>query len=411
MPLYEYKGLSNTGKAVKGLRDAPNRAALKEGLLKQGIYLSEAVEKSQSAKASSGSPLKSLSKIQIGQGISKQDVKDFTSQFATLQKAAIPLVECLNALSDQAEKESFRTVLSDVKQKVSEGSSLANALAEYPKVFDTLYVSMIRAGESSGSLDVVLVRLTDFLESQLRLRSKIIGAMVYPIIMIVIGIGLMMLLFVFVIPRVTKLFDQQRKPLPGITKVLLGTADFVSSFWWLIIIVLVAGALLFKKWKSTPQGKLKWDGFKLKVPLLGPVVRMVAISRFAKTLATLLSSGVPLLKALDIVKSILGNSVLAKVVEQAHDNIREGESIAAPLKRSGEFPPLMTHMISVGERAGRLEEMLDSVAENYEGQINVRVEAMTAMLEPLMIVGMGGTIGFVVFAILLPIMQLSDGFG
>ncbi|MFA5623892.1 MAG: type II secretion system inner membrane protein GspF [Bradymonadales bacterium] len=411
MPLYEYKGLNNAGKQVKGLKDAANRAALKDSLLKQGIYLSEASEKSQASKAGSDSPLKALSKIQVGQGITKQDVKDFTTQFATLQKAAIPLVECLNALSDQAEKESFRTVLVNIKQKVSEGSSLGNAMADYPKVFDTLYVSMIRAGESSGALDIVLIRLADFLDSQLRLRSKIIGAMVYPIIMIVIGIGLMMLLFIFVIPRVTKLFEQQRKPLPGITKMLLVTADFVSSFWWLIILVFVAGAYLFRRWKSTPKGRFKWDTFKLKLPLLGSVVRMVALSRFAKTLATLLSSGVPLLKALDIVKSILGNAVLAKVVEQAHDNIREGESIAAPLKRSGEFPPLMTHMISVGERAGRLEEMLDSVAENYEGQINVRVEAMTAMLEPLMIVVMGGTIGFVVFAILLPIMQLSDGFG
>jgi general secretion pathway protein F len=229
--------------------------------------------------------------------------------------------------------------------------------------------------------------------------------------MIVIGVLLMMLLFVFVIPRVTKLFEQQRKELPGITKLLLGTADFMTNYWWVVIIAGVGLVFAFKKWVSTPKGRLQWDTILLKIPIFGSLIRLVSISRFSKTLATLLSSGVPLLKALEIVKAILGNEVLARVVDKAHDDIKEGDTLAAPLKRSGEFPPLMTHMISVGERAGRLEEMLNSVADNYEEQTSVKVEALTAMLEPLMIVVMGGTIGFVVMAILLPIMQLSDGFG
>lgn len=410
MPLYEYKGLTASGKNTKGVKEAANKAALRDILLKSGVYLSEAKEKSGSA-AAHNSDAKSKLSIQLGAGISKVDIKDFTAQFCTLQKAAIPLVECLNALADQAENPQLRSMLTDIKSKVSDGSSLANAMAVHTKAFDPLYVSMIRAGESSGSLEIVLERLTDFLESQLRLRSKVIGAMVYPMIMIVVGVLLMGLLFVFVIPRVTKLFDQQRKELPGITKILLATTDIVTNYWWLIIIAVVGLVLGFKKWTETPKGRFRWDSFKLNLPLIGPVIRMVAISRFAKTLSSLLASGVPLLKALEIVQSILGNVVLSRVIEKAHDNIREGESIAAPLKRSGEFPPLMTHMVSVGERAGRLEEMLDAVANNYEGQVNVRVEAMTAMLEPLMIVVMGGTIGFVVMAILLPIMQLSDGFG
>ena len=185
----------------------------------------------------------------------------------------------------------------------------------------------------------------------------------------------------------------------------------MTHFWWLIILAIVGGGFLFKKWTSTPKGRMKWDAVTLKIPVLGGVIRMVSLSRFAKTLSTLLASGVPLLKALEIVKAVVGNAVLGKVVETAHESIREGDTLAAPLKRSGEFPPLMTHMIGVGERAGRLEEMLNSVADNYEEQVSVRIEAMTAMLEPLMIVVMGGTIGFVVFAIMLPIMQLSDGFG
>lgn len=408
MPLYEYKGLNAAGKTVKGTKDAPTKAALKEALKKAGIYLSEAKEKT-GGKASEGSS-KGV-QIKLGGHVSKQDIKDFTSQFCTLQKAAIPLVESLSALAEQSEKESMRTALTDIKNKVSEGASLASAMGDHPKLFDTLYVSMIRAGESSGSLDIVLERLTDFLESQLRIRSKIVGAMVYPIIMMVVGVLLMILLMGFIVPRVTKLFEQQRKELPGITKALLWMSDAVSNYWWLILLGIVGLSYGFKKWVATEKGRKIWDAILLKVPVIGSVVRMVSLSRFAKTLATLLASGVPLLKALDIVKSIVGNVVLGAVVETAHDSIKEGDSLAQPLKRSGEFPPLMVHMISVGERAGRLEDMLNSVAQNYEEQVSVRVDAMTAMLEPLMIVLMGGTIGFVVFAIMLPIMQLSDGFG
>ncbi|MCL2325716.1 MAG: type II secretion system F family protein, partial [Proteobacteria bacterium] len=293
MPLYEYKGFytagKSAGKPAKGMKEAPNKQALREALLKGGILLSQATEKSQSGSAAKGT---SKPRFEIGGGITKQDVKDFTSQFCTLQKAAIPLVECLNALAEQSEKETLRTVLSDIKTKVSEGSSLAKAMADHPKVFDTLYVSMVRAGESSGALDTVLERLTDFLDSQLRLRSKIIGAMVYPIIMIVVGVMLMGLLFVFVIPRVTKLFDQQRKELPAITKVLLWTTDFLTSYRGLILLAVIGlAAYAFIKWVATPAGKLKWDTFKLKLPLLGGVIRMVSIARFAKTLATLLASG------------------------------------------------------------------------------------------------------------------------
>lgn len=408
MPLYEYKGLNSAGKPVRGTKDAPSKAALRELLSKGGIYLSEVKETKAATVAESGA---SGIRLPIGGSVSKQEIKDFTNQFCTLQKAAIPLVESLSALADQAENETLKKALTDIKSKVSEGSSLANAMADYPKLFDTLYISMIRAGESSGNLDIVLERLSSFLESQLRIRSKIIGAMVYPIIMIVIGVLLMVVLMVFIVPRVTKMFEQQRKELPFITKILLETSDFVSQFWWLIILACIGIVAGFKRWVSTKKGRKIWDTFLLKIPVIGGVVRMVSLSRFSKTLSTLLASGVPLLKALDIVKSIVGNVVLGKVVETAHECIREGDTLAAPLKRSGEFPPLMTHMISVGERAGRLEEMLNSVAENYEDQVSVRIEAMTSMLEPLMIVVMGGTIGFVVFAIMLPIMQLSDGIG
>ncbi len=405
MPLYTYKGLRADGKSVKGMREAANRQVLKTVLQKQGIFLSEAHEKGANQAG------QKRFNIKLGGGVSRDDVRNFTEQFSTLQKAAIPLVECLSALADQAEKPEFREVLSTIKRDVGEGSALNVAMAKHPKVFDSLYISMIRAGESSGSLDIVLERLSEFLDSQQKLRNKISGAMVYPIIMVIIGTLLMMGLFTFVLPRITKLFQQQRKPLPLITEILLGFADFMANFWPLVLAFIILLAYAFKKFKATPNGRKKWDRFKLSIPLIGKVVRLVALARFSRTLATLLASGVPLLKAMNIVKAILGNTILSEVVEEAVNDIREGESIAGPLKRSGEFPPLMTHMISVGERAGRLEEMLNSIANTYENQINTRIDALTSLLEPLMIVVMGGTVGFVIFAIILPIMQLSDGFG
>ncbi len=409
MPLYDYKGMTAAGKAVKGLKEAPNRNALRDALKRTGVFLTDATEKGK-GKGPKGKGLSREVNISIG-GISKRDISLFTRQFATLQKAAIPLVESLTALTDQAEKPLLKSILADVKNKVNEGSSLAAAMAEHPKAFDSLFINMIRAGESSGNLDTVLLRLADFTDGQVRLRSKVSTAMFYPIIMAVVGFLLMLLLFTFVIPRVTKLFEQQRKPLPGITKLLLGTADVLTNYWWLIAILMFGAVWLFRKWKSSPEGRRKWDTFTLKTPIFGPMVRMIAIARFSRTMSTLLASGVPLLRAMEIVKNILGNQRLIDVVSDAAENIREGESISVPLRRSKEFPPIVTHMIAVGERAGKLEEMLDSVAVSYEEQVEVRVEMLTTLMEPLMILIMGGAVGFVVFAILLPILQLNDGFG
>ena len=406
MPLYEFKGINAAGKQITGTQDAPNKQALRDALLRTGVYLSSAVEK---GKAKTETSLKDVkiggSKIKAG------DILNFTSQFATLQNAGIPLVECLNALSDQSESEALKTCLLDIKQQVAEGSSLAAAMSKHPKAFDGLYINMIRAGESSGSLDIVLTRLTDFLESQQRIKSKVSGAMAYPAVMAGVGVLLMCVLFIFVIPRITVLFDQQRKELPLITEILLALTDFFSNYWWTLILAGIAIFVAFKYWTSNPKGHYQWDSIKLKIPIFGQIIRLQAVSRFSKTLGTLLNSGVPLLKAMGIVKSILGNDVLCKVVEDACNNIKEGESVAAPLKRSGEFPPMMTHMITVGEKSGRLEVMLDKVADTYEQQISTKVETLTSLLEPLMIVVLGGSMAFIIFAILLPIMQLSDGFG
>jgi general secretion pathway protein F len=340
-------------------------------------------------------------------GVSSQDLAIATRQLATLIAAGIPLVEGLTALVDQIEHPRLKRIMGVVKQKVNEGSSLADALAEHPKVFSALYVNMIRAGESSGALDVVLVRLADLTESQAQLRNKIIGAMLYPAIMVVVGIAIVGILFVVVIPKVTKIFDDMNVTLPWTTRILIGVSSFARDYWYLVLILVPAAVFGFRRFIRSPRGRQWWDRAQLRAPIFGELIRMLALSRFAKTLATLLASGVPLLTAMDIVRNIVNNSTLADVIDHARDAIREGESIAAPLKRSGQFPPLVYHMIAIGERSGQLEEMLQNVAKSYEAQVEMRVGALTSLLEPVMIVAMGGGVAFVVFSILMPIMQLN----
>jgi general secretion pathway protein F len=290
---------------------------------------------------------------------------------------------------------------------VNEGASLADALAQHPRVFGGLYVNMIRAGETSGALEIVLVRLADFTQSQARLRSKIIGTMAYPALMMLIGCGVLGILFTVVIPKVLKLFEDTKASLPWTTRILIGFTGFVTQWWWAILAVVAGGIWGFVRWKRTAEGKARWHRFVLTVPVFGRLVRIIAIGRFARTLSTLLKSGVPLLTAMDIVKNVVGNVRLAEVIEQARDAIREGESIAAPLKRSGEFPPLVHHMVAVGERSGALEEMLANVASAYEDQVDTTVTALTSLLEPIMIVAMGGVVGFIVFSVLMPILQIN----
>lgn len=405
MPIYEYKGLNKAGKQVKGLLDAENVNALRSALQAKGIFVTEVFEghgKAGSAQNRDVNVLKMFERVKVS------DIAVFTRQMATLIRAGIPLVETLSALTEQAEKEEMKRILSDIRRRVNEGSSLANVLADHPKAFSPLYVNMVRAGESSGNLDVVLDRLTGFLDAQIELRSKIVGAMVYPIIMAFVGVGILGVLFAFVIPKVTAIFKNQGQALPWITNLLIGSSELVGSYWWIILPALGGMGFAFVRWTRSKTGEVKWDRFVLKIPIVGNLVRMIAISRFSSTLATLLSSGVPLLTALDIVKNILGNTRLVEVIEDARVNIREGESIAQPLKRSGEFPPLVTHMIAVGERSGQLEEMLENVAFSYKQQVDIQIDAMTKVLEPVMIVGMGVVVAFIVFAIMLPILQLNQ---
>jgi general secretion pathway protein F len=323
-------------------------------------------------------------------------------------RAGIPLVDSIGALVDQVEKEELKRVLTVVREKLNEGTSFAKALEQHPRAFPPIFVNMVAAGEASGTLEQVLERLADFMEGQARLRAKVSAALAYPILMALIGTLLISVLMVAVVPKVTAIFESLDRALPWYTQVLIGVSNFLAGYWWLIFIVGSGGIWWFRRWKKTAEGRLRWDGICLKSPIFGRLLQMLSVARFAKTLATLLAAGVPLLKAMDIVKNVLDNALLEKVVEEATGSIREGESIAEPLKRSGQFPPIVTHMIAIGEKSGQLEQMLESVAEAYDAQVETTVQALTSLLEPLMIVVMGAAVGFIAFSIMMPLIQMNE---
>jgi len=405
VPLYQYQGIRRAdGRSVKGTRDADNEKACRAALKREGILISEISEKG-TAEDRRAVDFKKL----LFKRVNRADVELSTRQLATLTRSGISLVESLTAIIDQSDKPDLKTALIDVRDQVNQGMSLADAFSRHPKYFDTLYCNMVNAGEQSGTLEQVLGRLADFMAAQNRLRSKVLAAMTYPAVMAVMGIIIISIMMVVVVPKMTSIFQtfgKEMLPLP--TRMLIATSEFMQSFWWLVIALLVLGVIAFRKWKRTSKGEFKWHRFVLWAPMFGRLAMMIAISRFSKTLATLLSSGVPLLTAMDITKGVLGNVVLEQVVVDASSSIREGESIAEPLKASGRFPPLVTHMIAVGERSGQLEEMLENVALSYDSQVETRVAALTSLLEPLMIVVMGLGAGSIAVAILMPLMKMSE---
>lgn len=410
MPIYEYKGFDAKGKAVKGLKEADSTKVLRQILRRDGILATDLQETSGNVLAQAGKSnflTRNVRFKALFERVSAESLGVSTRQLATLLQAGVPMVDALNALIDQIENEALRRVYSEIKADVNEGLSLADAMAKH-QVFTSIYINMIRAGESSGALELVLERLADFSEGQAQLRSKVMGAMMYPAVMMFIGGVIMVIMLTSVVPKISKVFLHAKIQLPLMTRMLIGTSNFLSSFWWLCILMIIGFVYLFLRYIKTPDGRAKWDRLRLKVPVFGPITQMVAVARFSRTLSTLLGSGVPLLVALQIVRNVMSNDVLEKAVDDVRDAVREGEDIATPLKRSACFPPMVTHMIAIGEKSGQLEAMLTRVAVTYEQQVQVRVSMLTGLLEPIMIVAMGGSVGFIVFAILTPIMQMSQ---
>ena len=406
MPVYAYRGFTQAGKSVSGSQDADSPRAIKATLRRDGIIITELSETSQ---GQARSRLQKLTRWRpLGDRISTQELAVATRQLATLIGAGIPLVDALVALIDQVENPRLKSIWADVKQRVNEGLGFGDALGAHPRVFTGLYTNMVRAGESSGALDVVLVRLADFTEAQAELRSKLSGTMVYPALMTVISALVVAILMAVVVPKIAVLFASQKAALPLPTRLLLAISHAFERFWALMAAALVGVVWGFRRYIASPRGRPWWDGFVLGAPLFGPLVRMVAITRFCRTLSTLLGSGVPLLGAFDIVKNVVQNTQLLRVIEVARDSVKEGDSIAGPLRRSGQFPPIVTHMIAIGERSGTLEQMLGNVARSYEVQVDARLRAMTSILEPLLLVVMGVVVAFIVFAILMPMMEMTS---
>ena len=413
MPMYAYKGVGANGKPVNGMRDADSPKGLRQVLRKDGVLvtsfeLSKGGQRAAEANAKKGGLSRDVDLGGLFGGVKKVEIATFTRQLATLLRSGIPLAEALAAMVEQQTNVRLKTPVAEVRTAVNEGKSLADSLAQHPKLFDNLYVSMVRAGEIAGNLDEVLGRLADFLESTQKLKSKIQGAMIYPLVMVVFGTGIMAVLMIKVIPNITEMFKQGGKTLPLNTRFLIASSDFLGNNILWLLIALGVGIWLFRRWSRSPTGKPVWDKFVLGLPIIGELVRTVNVGRFARTLGTMLQSGVPMLLALETGKQIVGNVLIQRAIEEAKRAVTEGESLATTLRKSGQFPTTMIHMVAVGEKAGQLEQMLERVAQTYEAEVDTKLTRLTALLEPTMLGLMGGAVAFIVFSILQPIMDLGS---
>jgi len=400
VPVFAYRGLTSAGRTVQGVVDADSAKGARVRLRRDGIFPTEVNEEHSQASSS-------LLSRRRGPRMTAAELALVSRQLSTLLGAGVPVVEALAAIGEQSDRPVVTQVLSHVRDQVTQGSPLADALAEYPAIFPDLYVGMVRAGEAAGALDLVLERLATYTEAQTRLAAKLRNALAYPILMTVVSTGIVGFLLGFVVPRVTRIFADQKQTLPLLTRVLLGVSDAIASNWWLIVLALTGLVAWLLAARRRPSWRLWFDRKLLTLPVIGPIVTRIAVARFARTLATLLGNGIPLLAALEVASGVAGNSALAQAIDDARSAIREGQSIAAPLRQSGLVPPLVSHMIAVGERSGELEAMLGKVADGYEQEVESTLATLTAILEPATIVVMGGIVLFIVLAILLPIFEIN----
>ena len=409
MPVYQYKGYRNDGGAATGIIDAESSKVARVKLRKVGVFPTDMVEQASAmAGSTAGTPGRSSAGIGRSPALSTTDVAMMTRQLATLLVAGLPLVEAIGVMVDQTEKKSVKSLMADIREEIRGGASYSAVLGSYPREFSQIYVHMVRAGEASGALDQILFRLAEFLEKQLALKHKVTNAVLYPALMLIVGVSVLFFLMTFVVPKITAVFTSLKQALPWPTVVLMSISQFLADYWAVILggVGLIVWAV--RRALKTEAGQIKADRWLLKVPLIGQVARMVAISRLTSTLATMLASGVQLLDAMEVAKRVMNNRVLEHAVEGARQNIREGETIAEPLKRSGEFPALVTHMIAVGERSGEMEEMLRRIGQIYDGEVDRVITRFTSLLEPIMILVMGVLVFFIVVAILLPIFEMGQ---
>ena len=410
MALFDYIGFNQHGKTIKGSLEATSKRLALDTLREQCIYVSS-LEEQKSAVRSKESWLTKSCFSTRRNTLPINDLATTTRLLATLLQAGVPLDESLLSVVEQLEKPTQIRLFNQVREDVRQGTQFHQALQLQGRSFPDLYQQMVQVGENSGSLDKVLLRLADFLEDQARLKSRIIAALAYPVLMAFVGSGVLLFLVSFVVPKITRMLLDLGQTLPLPTRLLISTSDILASYGWLIALILGGGAILFQRYRKTTTGRLRTDGWILKLPLIGRMQREISTARFSRTLGTLLHSGVPLLGALKISSGLLQNRVLQQTIENTTHAVREGVSLAEPIKSSKVFPPLLAQMMAVGERSGNLEEMLIKVADNQDRQVEITLSGLLSLLEPLMILAMGGIIGFIVLAVLLPIFQASQGLG
>lgn len=400
MPIFLWEGKDRTGSIKKGEYDAPNEAAVRVYLRGIRITPTDISSKPTSILTTKlGGPRQ--------QRIKTKDLVVFTRQFSTMIDAGLPLVQGLEILANQQVNKSFKRVLTDIKETVEGGSTLADALKRHPRVFDELYVNLVAAGEVGGILDTILQRLSIHLEKMEALRRKVKGAMIYPIIVLIVAVAAISALLIFVIPIFEKMFSEFGKELPAFTRMVIDLSKWLNT--WIIPLIFFLGifSFFFLKFYKTPKGRLLIDGFVLKLPVMGDLVRKIAIARFTRTLGTMISSGVPILDGLDIVGRTAGNKIIQNAIDTTRKSIAEGKNFAEPLTTTGVFPPMVVQMISVGESTGALDAMLGKIADFYDEEVDAGVEALTTMLEPLLIVFLGGVIGSLIIAMYLPIFTMA----
>jgi len=399
MPEYEYKGKTLAGTAVSGALKAKNQQDLERILRKNRILVSSIRKKPSQIN------------IKIGTGIKRMDVSRFTRQFATMIGSGLPMIQCLEILASQVESKEMRKVIIQVKDAVQGGSTLADALARHPKVFDQLYTNMVEAGEMGGALDVILVRLANYREKADALIRKVKGALMYPAVIVVVATGVTFAMLTYVVPVFARMFAGLGSELPTPTLVVMSISNFLSSNILFIFAALIAAVIAYRFVVRTPNGRLTVDRFLLNFPVLGTLIRKAAISRFSRTLGTLLSSGVSILEALEITAKTAGNRVVHDAIKRSVISIAEGDTITAPLKETGVFPPMVTQMISVGEKTGGLDEMLNKIADFYDEEVDAAVGALTSIIEPVVIVIMGVVIGGILIAMYLPMFDIIGKIG
>ncbi len=444
MPIYEWKGFDSSGKKASGVIDADSPRDARVKCKRRNVLVTDMVEtrggrkvkkgalakskkpKAKKAKGRETAASKSLGRLRDqlsaarGRGAdgksgvrSKRRVEEvatFTRQLATLTRAGIPITEAMRAIIEQTENKRLNMLYRDLRERIAQGTPTADALAAHPDYFDDLNVSMVRAGEASGHLDEVLLKMSEFMQEQSRVRNQVQAAMMYPVVMMIVGFAVVAVLIAFVVPKITVMLENQKTELPLPTRILQDASDFLLAYWWVLFLLGIFGMLAFNLVYSSDKGRLRVDTRMLKLPIFGDLLKKQAIARFAQTFATLLSSGVPVVRCLEVNRTVLGNRLMENTIDDVRQKILEGADIAGPIKASGVFPPLLGYMIAVGEQSGELDTMMGQIGEAYQEEVEIATRKFTSLIEPVLILVLAVLVGFIIMAILWPVLQMTQNF-